>query len=148
MATTSIRWIAVNRIVDLLGSSPIMSNVVIAPGFPGEQIARTRELVWVDEIDGPVSIPVMVGGRKERNDDFDIPIEIKVVGLGTLDDTMRRLTEIVAVIEDTLADDTTLADLDGVLSAEITRERMTTATLPEGPVGFAQVVVSVSTRLL
>ena len=148
MATTSIRWAAVNQIVTLISSSPLMANVVVAPGFPGEQIAKTAQLVWIDEIDGQVSIPVMVGGRKERNDDFDIPIEVKVVGFATLDDTMQRLVEIVAVIEDTLADDTSLGDLDGVLSAEISRERITSAILPEGPVGFAQVTVSVSTRLL
>lgn len=148
MATTSIRWAAVNQIVSLISASPLMTGVVVTPGFPGEQIAKTRELVYVDEVDGQVSIPVMVGGRKERNDDFEIPIEIKVVGFGTLDETMVRLSEIVAVIEDTLADDTSLGALDGVLSAEITRERMTSAMLPEGPVGFAQVIVSVSTRLL
>lgn len=148
MATTSIRWAAVKQIVDLLSTSPLMANVTVCPGFPGEEIAKTRELIYVDEVDGQVSIPVMVGGRKERNDDFDIPLEVKVIGFVSLDDTMRRLTEIVSVIEDTLADDTSLGGLDGVLSAEITRERMTSAQLPEGPVGFAQVVVSISTRLL
>ena len=122
---------------------------MIYPGWPGEQTARaTAQMVWIDDIDGNVSIPVMVGGRKQRNDDFEIPLEIRVVGLLTLDDTMRRLTDIIAVIENTLADDTSLSDLDGVLSAEITRERLTSAMSPEGPLGFAQVTVSVSTRLL
>ncbi len=148
MATTSIRWAAVNQIVSLVSESPLMAGVVVATGFPGEQIAKTAQLVYIDEIDGVVSIPVMVGGRKERNDDFEIPIQIKVIGFGTLDETMIRLTEIIAVIENTLAENTSLADLDGVLSAEISRERMTSAMLQEGPVGFAEVIVSVSTRLL
>jgi hypothetical protein len=61
---------------------------------------------------------------------------------------MGKLSVLIAAVENVLADDTSLDDLDGVLSAEITRERMTSAMFPEGPVGFAEVVVSVSTRLL
>ena len=148
MATTSIRWTAINRIITLLTAEPKMTGVLIASGWPGEQIAKTAQLVWVDEIDGEVSMPVMVGGRKERNDNFDIPLQIRVLGFGTVDDTMKRITEIVSVIEDTLADDTSLDGLDGVLGAEITRERMTSAMLTEGPAGFAEVIVSVYTRLL
>ena len=73
---------------------------------------------------------------------------MRVIGLGTLDDTMDQLSVLVAAVENALANDTSLGSLDGVLSAEITRERMTSAMFPEGPVGFAEVVVSVSTRLL
>jgi hypothetical protein len=90
----------------------------------------------------------MTGGRKQRDDIFTLPFQIRVIGYGTLTDTMHRLTQIVATIEDTLADDTSLADLDGVLSAEVTEERQTSAMFPEGPAGFAEVVVTVSTRLL
>jgi hypothetical protein len=122
-------------------------GVTVEPGWPGDR-APTAQLIWIDELDGTCEIPVMTGGRKQRNDDFEIPLQIRVIGLGTLDETMVRLTEILAVIENTLASDTSLDDLDGVLSAEITRERMTSAMFPEGPVGFAEVVVSISTRLL
>ena len=148
MATTSIRWAACEKIVSLLQADASMAGVTVSSGWPGDNAAPMAQLVWIDEIDGPVSIPVMVGGRKERNDDFDVPLQIRVLGYGTLDDTMTRLSEIVAAVENTLANDTSLDSLDGVLSAEITRERMTSAMFPEGPVAFAEVVVSVSTRLL
>jgi hypothetical protein len=90
----------------------------------------------------------MTGGRKQRDDVFTLPLQIRVIGYGTLNETMERLMVIVGIIEDTLAADTSLASLDGVLSAEVTEERQTSAMFPEGPTGFAEVVVTVSTRLL
>ena len=147
MATTSIRWAACQAIVSLLRSDQSLAGVTVEPGWPGDR-APNAQLIWIDELDGTCEIPVMTGGRKQRNDDFDIPLQMRVIGLGTLDDTMGQLSVLVAAVENLLADDTSLDDLDGVLSAEVTRERMTSAMFPEGPVGFAEVVVSVSTRLL
>lgn len=147
MATVNIRWQVVSKIIDLISSNPLIAGVTVAPGWPGER-NHLAQIIWIDDIDGNVEIPVMTGGRKQRNDDFDIPIQFQVLGFVNLDDTMRRLTELVAIVEDTLADDTSLDNLDGVLSAQITRERMTSAVTTEGPVGFAEVTVSVTTRLL
>lgn len=147
MATINIRWKVVSKIIDLIQSNPLVAGVTVAPGWPGER-NHLAQIIWIDDIDGNVEIPVMTGGRKQRNDTFDIPIQFQVLGLVSLDDTMNRLTELVAIVEDTLADDTSLDNLDGVLSAEITRERMTSAVTTEGPVGFAEVTVSISTRLL
>lgn len=147
MATVNIRWTVVSKIIDLISSNPLVAGVTVAPGWPGER-NHLAQIIWIDDIDGNVEIPVMTGGRKQRNDDFDIPIQFQVLGFVNLDDTMRRLTELVAIVEDTLADDTSLDNLDGVLSAQITRERMTSAVTTEGPVGFAEVTVSVTTRLL
>ena len=147
MATVNIRWAACEKIVELLDADSTLDGVTISPGWPGDRVPNAQ-LIWIDEVDGNVSIPVMVGGRKERNDDFDVPLQIRVAGYGTLDDTMTRLSAIVGAVENCLANDTSLGSLDGVLSAEISRERMTSAMFPEGPVGFAEVIVSVSTRLL
>lgn len=147
MATVNIRWTVVSKIIDLISSNPLVAGVTVAPGWPGER-NHLAQIIWIDDIDGNVEIPVMTGGRKQRNDDFDIPIQFQVLGFVNLDDTMRRLTELVAIVENTLADDTSLDNLDGVLSAQITRERMTSAVTTEGPVGFAEVTVSVTTRLL
>lgn len=146
-ATTSIRWQTVERIVALLRSEPLLNGVTVEPGWPGDR-CPTAELIWLDEIDGTVNIPVMTGGRKQRDDVFTLPFQFRVIGYGTLSDTMQRLTALVSTVEDLLADDTSLADLDGVLSAEVTEERQTSSMFPEGPAGFAEVVVTVSTRLL
>ena len=147
MATTNIRWVACQRIVSILRSDNLLAGVTVEPGWPGDRVS-SAQLIWIDELDGTCEIPVMTAGRKQRNDDFDIPLQMRVLGLGTLDDTMNQLSVLVASVENALANDTSLDDLDGVLSAEVTRERMTSAMFPEGPVGFAEVVVSVSTRLL
>lgn len=147
MATTSIRWEAAKRVVSLLQAAPTLATVTIEPGWPGDRV-KLAELIWLDEIDGNVNIPVMTGGRKQRDDVFTLPLQIRVIGYGTLNETMERLMVIVGIVEDTLAADTSLASLDGVLSAEVTEERQTSAMFPEGPTGFAEVVVTVSTRLL
>jgi hypothetical protein len=145
--TTSIRWQAAERVVSLLRAEPLLRSVSIEPGWPGDRVPQA-ELIWLDEIDGTVNIPVMTGGRKQRDDIFNLPFQIRVLGYATLTETMERLTTLVATIEDVLADDTSLLELDGVLSAEVTEERQTSAMFPEGPVGFAEVVVTVSSRLL
>ena len=145
--TTSIRWQAAERVVSLLRAEPLLRSVSIEPGWPGDRVPQA-ELIWLDEIDGTVNIPVMTGGRKQRDDIFNLPFQIRVLGYATLAETMERLTTLVATIEDVLADDTSLLELDGVLSAEVTEERQTSAMFPEGPVGFAEVVVTVSSRLL
>lgn len=146
MATTNVRWSVVNRLLTNLRSSPEMAGVLIEPGWPGDRVKP--ETIWVDFLGGPVSIPVMKAGRKERDDNFDIPLEIRVANNTSLDLTMARLTELVAAVEDILADDPSLDDLEGVIDAEITNERMTCAETREGHLGFAEVVVSVHSRLL
>lgn len=147
MAAVNIRWAAAERIVELLRRSNMLTGVTVEPGWPGDRVPQAQ-LIWIDEIDGPTEIPVMTGGRKHRNDDFDIPLQIRVLGQITLDETMSRVSVLMSAVEDELAADTSLGDLDGVLSAEVSRMRITSAMLPEGPAGFAEVTVSVTTRLI
>jgi hypothetical protein len=61
---------------------------------------------------------------------------------------MSRLFELVAVVENLLADDTSLGDLDGVLSAELTNGRQTSAMFPEGPTAYGELILTIETRLL
>lgn len=145
--TTSIRWQAAERVVSLLRSTAALQGVTIEPGWPGDRVPQA-ELIWLDEIDGTINIPVMTGGRKQRDDTFTLPFQFRVAGRGTLSETMERLLFLVSTVEDTLADDTSLMDLDGVLSAEVTDERQTSAMFPEGPVAFAELTITVSSRLL
>lgn len=144
--TTSIRWTCVKHLIDLLRDHALMAGVVVEPGWPGDQVGP--ETVWVADLDGQVNIPVMTGGRKQRDDLFRIPFEIRIVGNVDLDATFARLTEIVSAIEDVLADSPTLSELDGVVSAEVTEERFSIADVPAtGRVGMAELVVSVHSRL-
>lgn len=144
MASNTIRWSLTKAIIDLLRAQ--LPDMQIEPGYPGDTLAA--EAIWVGILDGQVDIPVMTAGRKDRDDQFDIPFEVTVRGLSDLDSTMTRLSELVSVIEDVLADDPGLNNFDGVIDAQVTRERMTSADVQgAGRVGNAEVIVSVHSRL-
>lgn len=143
MAPSTIRWDVTKHLVDRIRDRH--PGLQVEPGWPGDRLEA--EAVWVDELDGEVTIPVMTAGRKYRDDKFTIPFEIRVAGKGDLDDTMARLSEIVAGIEDDLADDPALGDFDGLISAEVSSERMTSGEIRNvGWIGFAEVVVSCHAR--
>ena len=137
-ATTSVRWQATEQVCTLLRSAPALTGVTVEPGWPGDRVPAAQ-LIWFDEIDGPISVPVMTGGRKQRADTFTLSLQIRVIGLGTLDETMSRLFELVAVVENLLA---------GVLSAELTNGRQTSAMFPEGPTAYGELILTIETRLL
>lgn len=147
MPATSIRWPVARYLLDLARSHGGLDGVQIDDGWPGDK-ARAPEMMWVEGIDSDVSIPVMTGGRTHRDDQFEITLSIRVVGRRDRASTVDRIDEIAAAIEDIVADSSTLQDFDGVVSAEVTRERSTAGDTPsDGPVGFGQVVVFVHTRL-
>jgi hypothetical protein len=146
-ATTSIRWQTCEQLVNLLRASASLSGVTVEPGWPGDRVP-VAQLIWLDEIDGQIAVPVMTGGRKQRADTFTLSIQMRVIGLGTLDETMTRLFELVAVVENLLANDTSLGSLDGVLSAELTNGRQTSAMFPEGPAAYGELILTVESRLL
>lgn len=121
-----------------------LDGVQVEPGYPGD--TQTDESVWVDGLDGDVEIPVMTAGRKMRDDEFKVPFAVRVAGLPTLDATMARLSEIVAALEDELADDPGLGALDGLIDAVISSETLTVGQLRTVFIGFGQVVVDCHAR--
>lgn len=145
MATTNVRWTVVKHLIDTLRADPRLAGVRVEPGYPGDEAGA--ECVWVYGLDGDVEIPVMTGGRKQRDDKFDIPLIIRVMNNADLDPTFQRLTEIVGAIEDTLADDSSMAGVDGVLSAEIGHIGMSCGPTKQLYAGVAEVTVSVHSRL-
>lgn len=146
MPTTTIRWAVTEALITQVRAHASLVGVAVEPGWPGDQAGS--ETVWVDDLDGDINIPTSNAGRKQRDDKFRIPFEVRVVGKVSLDATMTRLAEIVAALEDVLANSPTLSDTDGVVAAQVTEERMTSADLKGlGHVGFAEVVVSVHARL-
>lgn len=147
MATTSIRWALTKHLIDILRNDVDLASVTVEPGWPGNEYV-TAEMVWVDELAGDVVVPVMSAGRKQRDDVFTIPFEIRVAGKTDLDAVMERLSVLVATIEDALANDPGLDTYDGLIDAEVVSERFTAARTPDGVLGFAEVVVEAHSRLL
>ena len=148
MATVDLRWAICQKIVSLLRESNALTGVTIEPGWPGDR-GPNAQLIWIGDIDGTCEIPVMTAGRKQRDEKFDITVDFRIAGFGTLDEVGSRISEVFTVAGDILVDDCTLDNFDGVLSAEMTRKSgPSLGMFPEGPVGFGQFVISVSTRLL
>lgn len=145
MATTGIRWAAAKRLVTLLRAQT-GAKVSVEPGWPGEQAMRD-EMMWIDEIRSTVDAPVITGGRIHRDDFFTIPVLVRVAGAKNLDATMERLEQLVAHVENVVADEHTLDDLDGVVSAEVQSADVTCGRTPDAFLGFARCEVQVHARL-
>jgi hypothetical protein len=116
--TTSIRHSLKAHLVDLLSAAPGLAGVQIAYGFPGDSMER--ECVYVARVTGTVEILLMQGGRKQRDDQFTITLIIQA-GLdgGSEQASEERASEMYAVVENVLADDPSLDDVDGLIDAQI-----------------------------
>lgn len=145
MASTTLRWTVTKTAITLLRAQ--LPGVLVQPGWPGQE-NLLPDSIWVASLDGPVNIPVFQGGRKQRDDNFDIPFEVRVVNQTTLDATMTHLAALVSKIEDIFANDPTIGNLDGVVAAQITDEKHSAGWTPDGVIGFAEITVSVHSRLL
>lgn len=120
-----------------------LDQVLFEPGWPGDR--ATDELVWVDELAGDITYPVMVAGRRHRDDKFTIPLEVRVAGKPTLDLTKCRLAEIVAAIEDEFADDLSVDGFVGLIEALVESVRMTAGEI-DGCLGFGEITVACHAR--
>lgn len=147
MTTTLNRWETVQAIVTALRASSALTGVQITTGFPGDRNV-TAEAIWIDLIDGQLEIPVMTGGRKEYDDTFDIPIEVRIAGQIDGDYVRGRLEDVAGTVLTILQNDTQLSNLDGIVSATVTRIRSDVNGTPDGYIGFAEVTVEVHSRIL
>ncbi|CAB5217847.1 hypothetical protein UFOVP209_23 [uncultured Caudovirales phage] len=147
MATTSVRYAVINAIVTALRSKAALSAVNVQPCYPGDRNIFA-ETIWIDQVDGNLDIPVMVGGRKEYDDIFNVPVEIRVAGQITPEDCRSRLETLASIVRDCLQDDPTLSGLDGVVSAVMEDQKSYASGTPDGYIGFAEIVINVHTRIL
>lgn len=149
MPTTSIRWSCTKHLLDLLRRHELCQGVGITAGHPGDKRSQMDE-IWPLSIDSEVVVPTSKAGRKARDDRFTVTLVVRVSGrisVDALDATQVRLAELLGAIEDVFADDPSLEDFPGVISAEITSERQTAADTPDGVLGYGEAVITVHTRL-
>ena len=122
--TTTVWWLCAQHIVDLLRDhNTLRGKVAVEPGWPGD-LNRKAEMVFIDELSSTEDRPVMTQGRQKRDEEFTLPLLVIVTEQRDLDATMSRLSEIVAAIQDTLAEAPTLTDLDGVLMSWVASKSM------------------------
>lgn len=146
MATSSIRWTFAKELVALIAGAESMGTVLVRSSRPGDT-ELTDEMVYVRmPITGEVSLPVGVGGRKPRDDRFTVTLQVAVTR-PSVDEAMVRLEEMVADVCDLLADDPSLGDIDGVLSAEISSATVGADTYADGVWASGEIAVSVHSRL-
>lgn len=147
MATRMNRWAATSATLDLIREhEQVPSSVSVTATFPGDELKA--ESVWVDSIEGDISWPVMQADRRQYDDQFDITLAVSTLDKATEDAAMTRTEELVSAVVEALQDLSTLDDLDGVVSAEVTSAAMFAAeTKTAGFVGRGQVVVSVHSRI-
>ena len=145
--TTTVWWLCAQHIVDLLRDhNTLRGKVAVEPGWPGD-LNRKAEMVFIDELSSTEDRPVMKSGRQVRDESFRLPLIVVITGRGDLDSTLCRTSAVVAAIQDVLADEPALSDLDGVLFGWVAEKSMSCGQTPEGPIGTARVVVDVTARL-
>jgi hypothetical protein len=147
MAETSIRWAVAKHIVATVRGSSAATGVLVEPGWPGDQHTKP-DMVWIDDIsDTDATVPVMTGSRSHRDDMFTIRVIGRVTGRRDLDATMTRLEELGALLENPVADEPTLDDFDGIVSADFAITAMTCGRTPQGCVGYAAYDLRIHARL-
>lgn len=147
MATAVNRWEVVKRLVEMIANHADIGVAKAWPVWPGDRF-ETDEMFVADEIVGESSVPSMKAGRHYRDDEFTVTFKVKVASSkSSFDDTMARLFALVSIVDDVVAESSTLEDLDGVVSAVVSANRQWPVSTPEGALGFAEVSVSVHSRL-
>lgn len=146
MGTTSIRWQAAKRLVDLIQAHPNMAGVQVEPGWPGD--TQQAESVWIESLTGTETVPYMKGGARVVTDDrFDIPLQIRVANRADLDATGTRLAEIVGAVQDIVKDDPSLGFTPAdMLEVDLGEVDLTLGRTPEGVFGFARMTIAAHAR--
>lgn len=129
MASTSIRWAAAEQLQTLARAhATITDDNIVQLIYPGDEAGPDAMWIPADGITGEITVANMKAGRKERDDRFEISYLARAQGYTTATEAAERVEELCAVLEDVLADDPTLDDLDGLVHAVLATK--------EGPAVF------------
>jgi len=148
MATTSIRTAAKAKLVDLLAGRPELAGVQVAYAEPVSNVEA--EHVFLGGARGLVNIPTMRTGRKTRDDTFVQEIHFTA---GKPDQTAEqadtRVEEMYGALENLLATDPSLENLDGlkwaIQNGEV--EFFEPEAHAEGYVGYCTARIELKSRL-
>ena len=115
----SVRADVVQALVDKLDNAASLEGVTILDGLDGKQI--TNETIIVANLKGVEGgIRDMRAGRKARTDKFDVTVILWAAQQGqTAAQARSRCVELLAALEDVLADDPSLGSVPGLYSAQL-----------------------------
>lgn len=149
--STDHRSAVVLAVTDLLAASQDLAGVQVAAGWPGED--QAAEAVWVDEVDGTLTLPATGPATVLADDEFRVPIEVRVSQAGDLTATRARLGELVAAVTDAIRSHPDLDDLDGTgwaltdIAFDGSQRRDVVWDSPAGPAGAARLEPVATVRL-
>ena len=143
--STMNRWTVASEILTFVREHEDMVGVKVTALWPGEDLAD--ETVWLDELAGELSNPLMGSGRKYRDDNFTVPLNVRIVGKATEEACMTRLAEVLGAIESVVADHTEIAALSGVVTVSAPTVEMFGAETRDGFIGRGVVTIPVLSRL-
>lgn len=135
-------------VVAALRNADNLRGVDVHGGWPGDRNV-TAEMVWIGaDVTGDADIPVATAGRKQYDDKFTFPLEVRVVGRVDLDTAAERVSAVMAAVLDTLQADPTLGDLPELVTATVEQMRGPYAEVtPDGPMAWGQVTVAAHLRI-
>lgn len=142
--TESIAWeFALHQVQQFAGQVGAAKVFAYEPG--DDEIAP--ETVYLEDDGSEIDYANFTAGRKQVNETITYTWQIIVVDRATVAATRVRVGELVAVITNAFQDDPSLGSFAGVLSAGVQSTRRKATQTPDGPIGWAEVVVKVQTRL-
>jgi hypothetical protein len=141
------RWQVASALLDEIRANELIGNSTTVSGtWPGAE--AKSEVVWIESMEGELSNPVMVSGRRQRDDLFNITLAIRIADKRSEEACLVRTEEIVGAIEEAVAmAASTLEELDGVIEVAAPDASYFGAEMKSGFVGFGEVVVPVHVRL-
>jgi hypothetical protein len=146
MATTSTIIPAKLAIVSSLKARPALTGVLISYADPGDK--SRREQIFCSEVRVSEQSPVALKtGRRKRDEEYEIDVIVDCYSKTTPSSAETRCMEMVAELEDELADDTTIQGTDGILWATVTDMRLRTTETGDGPYARAIITITVRGRL-
>lgn len=129
--TTTIAWSTAKEIARLIGLHANCATITVWSAWPGDKHVKP-DMVWIEDLRAPtVNVPVSQAGRLQRDETVTMDVKVGVAGRRTVDDAMTRVAELVAAVQDTLANLTGTA-ITGVTGAEVVAYEMNADELNDG----------------
>lgn len=148
MATGSTIYAVRAAIVEALKANTALTDVQVSHGYPGEAFVE-RESIYVDRVTGAHKVANIKAGRKQRDETYAVTVVIAVVN----DDSSVAETEATALgylqeVEDLVADDPSLGDVNGVVHATAGDFRMLSDLTANGAACVIEFDINVTARLI
>lgn len=134
-------------LVMALQTRPALNGVLISYADPGAK--GRKEQVFIAEVRNADQEPVALRtGTRKRDEEYELDVYVDVLSKASAETSEERTMELVAELEEFLANDPKINNTPGVLWAVVTDMRMKTAETGDGPSTRCIVTVTVRGRLL